>query len=114
MGKSRSAAICVAFLLHRQSGVLDPQTALELIRETRPMCEPNDGFMEQLKIYHQMGCSDNVVNHPMYKRWQYQRAVEESVACGRGPELEEIRFEDENSIEATADKDIKIHCRKCR
>ncbi|KAL1960240.1 hypothetical protein VTO42DRAFT_8783 [Malbranchea cinnamomea] len=121
MGKSRSATICIAFLLHRQPDVLDPQKALELIRQSRPLCEPNNGFMEQLRIYHQMGCPDNVVDHAFYKRWQYHRAVEESVACGRGPELEEIRFEDENAVEAGAradavdnGKETEIRCRKCR
>ena len=100
--------------MHSRPDTLDPQEALAILRETRPICEPNDGFVEQLRIYHQMGCPENVVDHPIYKRWQYQRAVEESVACGRGPELEEIRFEDENATEENVDKDIEIRCRKCR
>ncbi|EER26098.1 Dual specificity phosphatase, catalytic domain containing protein [Coccidioides posadasii C735 delta SOWgp] len=115
MGKSRSATVCIAFLLHRDPTAIDPHEALRLLRETRQMCEPNDGFMEQLKLYHEMGCPESVENHPIYQRWLYQRAVEESVACGRGPELEEVRFEDKaKSASHSDDKGVEVRCRKCR
>lgn len=116
MGKSRSAAVCIAFMLHRDPSALNPSEALELLRQTRSICEPNDGFMEQLEIYHKMGCPADVVSHPLYKRWQYGRAVEESVACGRGPEIDNIRFEDEHEdqINQNNDTTTEIKCRKCR
>ncbi|KAK2845281.1 hypothetical protein FQN49_005878 [Arthroderma sp. PD_2] len=117
MGKSRSATICIAFLLHQQPGALTPTEALEVIRRTRPLCEPNDGFMEQLELYHQMGCPDNVVDHPVYQRWLYQRAVQDSVACGKGPELDEIHFEDQKVKNADTPEQgngTEIKCRKCR
>lgn len=116
MGKSRSATICIAYLLHRQPGALTPQSALALVRESRPLCEPNDGFMEQLELYHEMGCPDDVTDHPLYKRWLYRRDVEESVACGRAPELKSVRFEDEQPIKSqnATGPTVEIRCRKCR
>ncbi|EEH43353.2 tyrosine protein phosphatase YVH1 [Paracoccidioides brasiliensis Pb18] len=118
MGKSRSAAVCIAFLLHREPGAITPSEALALIRRSRPMCEPNDGFTEQLELYFKMGCPENVTDHPLYKRWIYERAVEESVACGRAPEIDLVRFEDEqpeNSNSNEADDQLtEIKCRKCR
>ena len=116
MGKSRSATIAVAYLLNRQSNVLSPESALDLIRQSRPLCEPNDGFMRQLFLYHQMGCPDDVVNHPTYIRWLSNREVEESVACGRAPDMKSVLFEDERAIEqqASADRATEIKCRKCR
>lgn len=116
MGKSRSATICIAYLLHRQPGALTPQSALALVRESRPLCEPNDGFMEQLALYHEMGCPDDVTDHPLYKRWLYRRDVEESVACGRAPELKSVRFEDELPFQSqnTTGRTVEIRCRKCR
>jgi dual specificity phosphatase 12 len=115
MGKSRSAAVCIAFLLHREPGAMTPSEALEMIRRSRPLCEPNDGFMEQLHLYHKMGCPKNVTAHPLYQRWLYQRAVEESVACGRAPELDLVRFEDEHpETSKTNDEATEIRCRKCR
>ncbi|EFQ98752.1 dual specificity protein phosphatase 12 [Nannizzia gypsea CBS 118893] len=120
MGKSRSATVCIAYLLRKDPGALTPREALDLIRCSRPLCEPNDGFMEQLELYHKMGCPDNVVDHPVYQRWLYQRAVQDSVACGKGPEPDEIHFEDQG-IKSNSDNGIKdpvgrmeIKCRKCR
>lgn len=116
MGKSRSAAVCIAYLLHQKPSALTPQSALEVIRQSRPLCEPNDGFMEQLALYHEMGCPDDVTEHPIYQRWLYRRDVEESVACGRAPELRSVRFEDEQPTrqEAKASQEVEIKCRKCR
>jgi dual specificity phosphatase 12 len=116
MGKSRSATICVAYLLHGQPRALNPERALAIVREGRPMCEPNEGFMEQLTLYHQMGCPDDVTSQPLYQRWLSNREIEESIACGRAPEIESVRFEDEISLPTAnpAEKVAEIRCRKCR
>ncbi|KAL4809041.1 protein-tyrosine phosphatase-like protein [Aspergillus unguis] len=116
MGKSRSATVCIAYLLHRQRSAFTPHSALALIRESRPLCEPNPGFMEQLDVYHQMGCPDDVTSHPFYSRWLYRREVEESVACGRAPEMESILFEDEHPQQGvdTNAPATEIKCRRCR
>jgi dual specificity phosphatase 12 len=115
MGKSRSAAVCIAYLLHRQPKALTPQTALDLIRKGRPMCEPNEGFMRQLSLYQQMGCPDDVTTHPLYQRWLSHREIEDSVACGRAPEMDVVRFEDELSPETAPDgQSTEVKCRKCR
>lgn len=117
MGKSRSAAVCIAYLLHQKPNVLTPQSALEILRQSRPLCEPNDGFMEQLALYHEMGCPGNdVTENPVYQRWLYRRDVEESVACGRAPEMRSVRFEDEQPTrpKEKAVQEVEIKCRKCR
>jgi len=116
MGKSRSAAICIAYLLNHQPNILTPKMALAVLREARPMCEPNEGFMEQLSLYHQMGCPDDVTKHRLYQRWLFQREIEESVACGRAPSMKAVRFEDEvpvDQVDSTA-QITEIRCRKCR
>ncbi|KAI9371544.1 protein-tyrosine phosphatase-like protein [Aspergillus egyptiacus] len=116
MGKSRSATICIAYLLHHKRNAFTPQSALALLRESRPLCEPNPGFMEQLNIYRRMGCPDDVVSHPLYSRWLYHRDVEESVACGRAPEMSSVLFEDEQPQHPVdiAAPSTEIKCRKCR
>lgn len=116
MGKSRSATICVAYLLHRQPNALTPERALAIVRKGRPLCEPNPGFMAQLALYHQMGCPNDITSHPLYQRWRSNRDIEESVACGRAPEIESVRFEDEISPPSatSAEKATEIRCRKCR
>ena len=116
MGKSRSATVCIAYLLHQQRSVLTPQSALALIRESRPLCEPNPGFMEQLNVYHQMGCPEDVTSHTLYSRWLYHREVEESVACGRAPEMQSVLFEDEQPQQRidSDGQNAEIKCRRCR
>jgi len=116
MGKSRSATICVAYLLHRQLNALTPERALAIVRKGRPLCEPNPGFMAQLALYHQMGCPNDIIAQPLYQRWRSNRDIEESVACGRAPEIESVRFEDEISPTSatSAEKATEIRCRKCR
>ena len=91
------------------------------------MAEPNDGFMEQLRLYHSMGCPDNVEGQPKYQRWLYRRSVQESLSVHRAPELGDVRFEDEHLQDGEGDltttdlrdgtpkiEDLELKCRKCR
>jgi dual specificity phosphatase 12 len=131
MGKSRSATLCVAYMLSRSRGSdLTPTAALDAIKMARPVVEPNPGFMAQLELYHGMGCPEYIQAEPAYQRWQYQQEVELSVACGRAPDT--IRFEDEavplasrsgsaavhaaNRLETpqTLGSEVEVRCRRCR
>ncbi|NXP45800.1 DUS28 phosphatase, partial [Heliornis fulica] len=48
-GRSRSAAICTAYLMrHRQLPLKD---AFEIVKTARPVAEPNAGFWSQLQRY---------------------------------------------------------------
>ena len=128
MGKSRSAAVCTAYLLHRYTPNLTPETALERVRKNRPLCEPNDGFMQQLSLYHQMGSpadDEGVTKHPLYSRWLYRREIDESIACGRSPDVKTVLFEDEQQQQhsvlpqheannVSGPGPVEIKCRKCR
>jgi len=113
MGKSRSATCMIAYLMHRDP-TLTPSAALSSLREARPICEPNDGFTQQLELYHQMRCPANVDIEPAYQRWLYKREVEMSVACGMAPD--HIRFQDEQDGGGTEGptRDLELRCRKCR
>ena len=52
MGVSRSATVVCAYLMKKLS--LDPKRALEMVQKHRPLCAPNDGFKEQLDVYHRI------------------------------------------------------------
>ncbi len=145
MGKSRSATVLIAYLLwksHRDQFSpsssaptpqidptpnlsrdaplpLTPETALALLRQSHPHAEPNDGFMEQLHLYHSMGCPDTIDSHPKYQRWLYQKTVQESLKINRAPEVDNVRFEDEHEEDSETSikigkSEIDIKCRKCR
>ena len=147
MGKSRSATIILAYLLwdsrrrslattlpeansdtcHILPTALDVPSALALLRQGRPFAEPNDGFMEQVSLYHSMGCPDDVEAQPKYQRWLYKRSVQESLSMHRAPEVGDVRFKDEHLRDGegnltTTDlrdgllksRDVELKCRKCR
>ncbi|GAB1318324.1 tyrosine protein phosphatase yvh1 [Madurella fahalii] len=137
MGKSRSVSAIIAYLLWKHPhrfGQSYPTTtaqhavseALKWVRETRPVAEPNDGFMRQLELWWEMGCpadsDDAVEKHPIYQRWLYKREVEDAARVGRAPDW--IRFEDEEASEddrvpkgGTRDSggtEMALRCKKCR
>jgi dual specificity phosphatase 12 len=147
MGKSRSATIILAYLLwdsRRRSFAtplpdansdtaaipptpLDVPSALALLRQVRPLAEPNKGFMEQLDLYHSMGCPDDVESQPKCQRWLYRRSVQESLSMHRAPEVGDVRFEDEHLQDGEGNltttnlrdgtprsHDLQLKCRKCR
>ncbi|KAF4968703.1 hypothetical protein FZEAL_10351 [Fusarium zealandicum] len=87
------------------------QAALALIRRSRPMAEPNDGFMDQLALWWEMGCPDDVEVNPVYQRWAYKREVEENVAVGQAPTR--LRFEDEEA-QPRDESGLSLRCKKCR
>lgn len=119
MGKSRSVTVAIAYLVAtRPTTCPDVPTALALIRETRPMAEPNSGFMAQLELYKAMGCPSDIDAQPMYQRWLYKQEVEMSLAVGRAPER--LRFEDEEATgvnhnpPSAGEREKELRCRKCR
>ncbi|XP_061492350.1 dual specificity phosphatase 28 [Rhineura floridana] len=48
-GRSRSAAICTAYLMKHQN--LSLKDAFEIVKTARPVAEPNAGFWSQLQKY---------------------------------------------------------------
>lgn len=133
MGKSRSTTFLIAYLLS-QNPKLNPQSALDLIRQSRPFAEPNSGFVKQLSLYHNMRCpstQEALDNQPLYQRWLYQRTVEASLAAGVAPLVSEFRFGDEGnatpmnlaaeegpveprSDEYSPEPTVSYRCRRCR
>ncbi|ETN40250.1 uncharacterized protein HMPREF1541_04526 [Cyphellophora europaea CBS 101466] len=123
MGKSRSATVLLAYLLwlSRQSRSTSPTDndndgvalppeplsvidALTLLRRGRPIAEPNEGFMDQLYLYVDMGCpttSTELESHKLYRRFMNKRNVAESLATNQAPDVVDILFEDEDDDAAT-------------
>jgi dual specificity phosphatase 12 len=135
-GKSRSVSAVIAYLLWRypkrfnSAAASDPgeaatpsrretardavQAALALVQRTRPMAEPNDGFMRQLELWWEMGCpaDTNMEGQPAYQRWAYKREVEENVAVGQAPSR--LRFEDEEQQSSSQVQGTSVRCKMCR
>lgn len=154
MGKSRSVTAVVAYLLwkypHRfgaaegrepdRTGAARTAVvrALKWVRQTRGIAEPNDGFMKQLELWWEMGCpadsDDAVERHRTYRRWAYQREVEEAAKLGMAPDR--LLFQDEEvkgdhargakgngsnetakpnaGSQPIAEAGLELRCKKCR
>lgn len=129
MGKSRSATIVIAYMMSQFH--MSPIEALAQLRESRGVCEPNEGFMRQLELYHQMNTPVDVESDPAYQRWIYQRELDVARAAKVAPDADKIRFKDEHMSEGTrgdtaeaaqitaaglsaAPQVFEMKCRKCR
>ncbi|KAF8474902.1 protein-tyrosine phosphatase-like protein, partial [Kalaharituber pfeilii] len=119
MGISRSATVLTAYLMKTRN--LSAEDALRLISDIRPIICPNLSFRKQLELYEQMGCPDNVQEHPKYQRWLFHQQVEMSNAVGRAPD--QIRFCDqeqeiamvEGLAEGSSEKvEVELRCKRCR
>ncbi|PWA99020.1 dual specificity protein phosphatase domain-containing protein [Artemisia annua] len=68
-GLSRSASIMTAYLMRSER--LSVQDALASLRQSKPSVCPNDGFLEQLTMFQDMGFK---VDHssPIYKRFLWK------------------------------------------
>nr|XP_043618559.1 tyrosine-protein phosphatase yvh1-like [Erigeron canadensis] len=66
-GLSRSASVITAYLMRSER--LSAQDALESLRQIKPYVFPNDGFLQQLAMFEEMGFK---VDHssPVYKRFR--------------------------------------------
>ncbi|KAF1978881.1 phosphatases II [Bimuria novae-zelandiae CBS 107.79] len=72
MGKSRSAAVVVAWLVERYG--VSWEEGLKQVEEGRPVCDPNPGFKEQLAVWERIVKEkDEGKRKEMYKEWENAR-----------------------------------------
>lgn len=112
VGKSRSAACVIAYMM--QELKTDPAESLSQLRSSRPMVQPNEGLLQQLDLYHDMGCPDDPGENPAYQRWLWLQELERSKAAGQVPEY--IYFEDEHERTQPELETGRgpLRCRSCR
>ncbi|KAJ2907159.1 Tyrosine-protein phosphatase yvh1 [Zalerion maritima] len=93
--------------------------AINWVRDSRSIAEPNEGFHKQLQLWWKMGCPvkpREMEAHPIYARWVYKREVDAAVSVGIAPAPENLRFEDEAVGPTTTSVQItkEYRCSKCR
>ncbi|KAL2480782.1 Protein-tyrosine-phosphatase [Abeliophyllum distichum] len=121
-GVSRSAAIITAYLMRSEQ--LSQEDAIESLRQSCEFVCPNDGFLDQLKMFEQMGFK---VDHasPIYKRFRlkvlgdsYHRGEQiDGSKFGADPGLPADKVSSE--VETSLDKEVSTRtpvyrCKKCR
>ncbi|XP_044505579.1 dual specificity protein phosphatase 12-like isoform X1 [Mangifera indica] len=117
-GVSRSAAIITAYLMRTEQ--LSSEDALESLRQSCEFVCPNDGFLEQLKMFEEMGFK---IDHasPIYKRFRLKVLGD---SYNRGEKIDGSRFgadpglpAEVSSVELTPNGDNHTRayrCKKCR
>lgn len=117
-GVSRSASIIVAYLMRSEQKSLEE--ALESLREISESACPNDGFLDQLKLFEEMGFKVDTTS-PLYKKFRLKILGQ---SYKNGEKVGGYMFEDdpglftqsgscEDSLKAEKHK-IAYRCRKCR
>uniref|UniRef100_A0A2P2JM76 protein-tyrosine-phosphatase n=1 Tax=Rhizophora mucronata TaxID=61149 RepID=A0A2P2JM76_RHIMU len=119
-GVSRSAAIITAYLMRTEQ--LSLEDALESLKQSCEFVCPNDGFLDQLKMFEEMGFK---VDHasPIYRRFRLKVLGD---SYNRGEKIDSSKFgadpgiplEVSSKIEGSPDRGSKstpaYRCRKCR
>ncbi|KAI5663799.1 hypothetical protein M9H77_23122 [Catharanthus roseus] len=120
-GVSRSAAIITAYLMKTEQ--LSQEDALESLRQSCDFVCPNDGFLDQLKLFEEMGFKVDRAS-PIYKRFRlrvlgdcYNRGEKiDSSKFGADPGLpiEKVSSDVETSGQAEVIPSPAYRCKKCR
>ncbi|XP_024032122.1 dual specificity protein phosphatase 12 [Morus notabilis] len=119
-GVSRSAAIITAYLMRTEH--LSQEDALESLRQSCEFVCPNDGFLDQLKMFEEMGFKVNRAS-TIYKRFRlkvlgesYNRGERiDSSKLGADPGLPaEVSSEAEAPSDAGNICRTAYRCKKCR
>ena len=116
-GMSRSVAFAVAYLMYRYG--FDLKTSLHAVKRKRPVSQPNDNFMEQLKLFQDMGGKFVANDLPLYKQWKLTNSVKED-PTGSDILADDEMFtknEEKRLEEMTEEELAKVtvaRCKKCR
>ncbi|KAK2416610.1 dual specificity protein phosphatase [Trifolium repens] len=119
-GVSRSASVITAYLMKSEN--LSQEDALESLRQSCGLVCPNDGFLEQLKMFEEMGFK---VDHssPVYKRFRLKILGEnhfsgsriDSSKLGEDPGMPvETSSEVEGATKVENNRSPTYRCKKCR
>lgn len=120
-GVSRSAAIIMAYLMRTER--LSQEDALESLRQSCEFVCPNDGFLEQLKMFEEMGFKVDHAN-PIYKRFRLkalgdsynrgERIDSSKLGADPGLPMEVVSSEIEPSSNGEIKTTTAYRCKKCR
>lgn len=119
-GVSRSAAVITAYLMKSEN--LSLEDALESLKQSCEFVCPNDGFLEQLKMFEEMGFKVDQ-SSPIYKRFRLKILGEnhfsgsriDSSKLGPDPGMPiETSSEVEGANKVENNRSPTYRCKKCR
>lgn len=105
-GISRSPTVVCAYLMNKYAITSDE--AMARIIKGRAVCNPNEGFREQLRVWEQCKC--DIDAHPQpYRRWKLKQEAGLSTSKGLAPPISYYTSEQEDGSTNT-----QLRCKKCR
>ncbi|MCP8718429.1 MAG: dual specificity protein phosphatase family protein [Asgard group archaeon] len=110
-GVSRSVSFIIAYLMEKYNLTFDQ--ALHAVKRKSPDAEPNQGFMEQLKLYKEMGFKIDENNT------DYQSLLKK-ISLNQDPSGEQLRelmmskTESNESKENSIASSFELRCKRCR
>ncbi|KAJ3681034.1 hypothetical protein LUZ60_015523 [Juncus effusus] len=109
-GVSRSAAVITAYLMKTEQKSLED--ALESLKEVCPHVCPNDGFLDQLKMFEEMGFRVDT-SSPIYKRFRLKVLGH---SYKEGKKVDGSIFEADPGLPSPPSplQKTAYRCRKCR
>ncbi|KAG0475248.1 hypothetical protein HPP92_014934 [Vanilla planifolia] len=117
-GVSRSAAVIIAYLMRTEQK--SQEDALESLRQCCEFVCPNDGFIEQLKLFQELGFKVDT-SSPLYKRFRlkvlgHSYKLGEKVDSSVFEDDPGLQLESTSSTESSKEKQptTVYRCKKCR
>lgn len=109
-GVSRSVTVVVAYLMKKYNLTLEQ--AMHAVTRKVPEAQPNDGFMEQLKLYKEMDLKVDSSND-LYREFviNNQLSLDPTGATLRDMDLFKPKLQ-QQLLEA--DKNYELRCKRCR
>ncbi|XP_045199561.2 probable dual specificity protein phosphatase DDB_G0281963 [Mercenaria mercenaria] len=105
-GMSRSVTVAVGYLMYKSKIPLD--AALHIVKQYRGRVKPNPGFMRQLELFEQMGCTIDA-NNTVYRQYKLE-VMAQNVQAGSLEVKETDLAEDVGSNKT----ENYYRCMKCR
>lgn len=110
-GVSRSVAFIIAYLMEKYN--LNLNQALHAVKRKSPDAEPNPGFIEQLKLYKEMGFKEDNNND------EYEALLKKIVMArdSSGEQLREMIMAKTESIKPQGNEtkaSFELRCKRCR
>lgn len=110
-GVSRSATLVIAYLMKKHGMCLD--AAFEFVKSKRRFVGPNAGFLEQLKLYEDMGCDIDYQNI-QFKMYRLQIAADKVRKAKILPSNFADLIKSDPALTTVRPEPTVYRCKKCR
>ncbi|KAJ2726677.1 tyrosine protein phosphatase yvh1 [Coemansia sp. Benny D115] len=109
-GQSRSGAVATAYLMQRDK--LSAEEGLRRVKEKRRQVHPNEGFLDQLELYYDLGYEVSE-EKPLYRRFLINHSAEHYREYGS---VQQVALGLDPAVHMAPGQTVRrlMRCKKCR